>query len=107
MGCTPRRFASVLNEHKPHIIHFSGHGSPNGEIILVDDNLVDGNRVPKPISPEALRRLFQVVANSTKVVLLNACYSQIQAEAIKDFVDCVIGMNSEKPSEKGGGQQNE
>ena len=24
----------VFNEHKPHIVHFSGHGSSEGEIIL-------------------------------------------------------------------------
>ena len=23
--------------HQPHIVHFSGHGSPAGEIILEDD----------------------------------------------------------------------
>ncbi|RLI49373.1 MAG: hypothetical protein DRP09_20700 [Candidatus Thorarchaeota archaeon] len=91
----PDDLLQMLNEHKPHIVHFSGHGSPSGEIILVDENVINGNRNPKPVSPEALRRLFQVVADNVRVVLLNACYSRIQAEAIKDFVDCVIGMNSE------------
>ena len=91
----PDDLLQMLNEHKPHIVHFSGHGSPSGEIILLDGNVINGNRIPKPVSPEALRRLFQVVTDNVRVVLLNACYSRIQAEAIKDFVDCVIGMNSE------------
>jgi hypothetical protein len=34
----PDDLLQLLNEHKPHIVHFSGHGSPTGEIVLVDDN---------------------------------------------------------------------
>ena len=76
----------LLNEHRPEIVHFSGHGETNG-IILADDN-----RDAKLVPTTALRVLFQTV-NSVRVVLLNTCFSRIQAEAISDVVDCVIGMN--------------
>lgn len=90
----PDDLLQKLNEHKPHIVHFSGHGSPSGEIILVDENLVNGKRVPKPVSPAAIKALFQALKGNIQVVLLNACYSRIQAEAIREVIDCVIGMNS-------------
>lgn len=48
----------------------------------------------KLVSTEALARLFGVFkAGEIECVLLNACYSEVQATAIHQFVDCVIGMN--------------
>src|SRR5262245_35272845 len=38
-----------LNQHKPYVVHFSGHGSATEEIILLDK---DGS--PKPVSKAAL-----------------------------------------------------
>jgi hypothetical protein len=90
----PDDLLQTFNEHKPHIVHFSGHGSPSGEIILVDENLVNGKRVSKSVSPVAIKALFQTFKDNVQVVLLNACYSRIQAEAIRDVIDCVIGMNT-------------
>ena len=34
----PDDLIQALNEHKPQIVHFSGHGSEMGEIVLMDDN---------------------------------------------------------------------
>lgn len=77
----------ALLEHKPHIVHFSGHGSATGELIVVDDA-----GQSKPISKDALVHLFRTLRDNIRVVLLNACYSQIQADAISSVVDCTIGM---------------
>ncbi len=77
-----------LNQHRPHIVHFSGHGSSTGEIILVDNS---GS--PKAVSTQALKALFTTLKDNIRVVLLNACYSDIQAKAIVEVIDCVIGMN--------------
>ncbi|MEB3282186.1 MAG: tetratricopeptide repeat protein [Lyngbya sp.] len=79
-----------LNEYKPHIVHFSGHGSNTGEIILLDKN----DRV-QAVSTEAIKELFSTVSkDNIKVVVWNACYSKILAEAITEYIDCVIGMNT-------------
>lgn len=80
----------ALLEHKPHIVHFSGHGSSEGELIVVDDN----GRA-KPVSKEALVQLFKTLRDNIRIVLLNACYSSRQAEAIASTIDCTIGMNKE------------
>ncbi|MBW4521006.1 MAG: CHAT domain-containing protein [Scytolyngbya sp. HA4215-MV1] len=79
----------ALLDHRPQIVHFSGHGT--GEKGLVLEN--DAGKV-QLVSTEALAGLFGIFeTGEIECVLLNACYSEIQATAIHQFVDCVIGMN--------------
>jgi hypothetical protein len=85
----PDDLLQALNQHRPHIVHFSGHGSSTGEIILVDNS---GN--PKPVTTQALKALFTTLKDNIRVVVLNACYSQLQARAITEVIDCAIGMNA-------------
>lgn len=85
----PDDLIQSLNEYRPQIVHFSGHGSSIGEIVLVDEL---GN--VKPISPKALKTLFATLKDNIRVVILNACYSRIQSEAITEVIDCAIGMNT-------------
>lgn len=76
-----------LNQYRPHVVHFSGHGSPHDQIVLMDHN-----RQARPVSGEALRKLFSALRDNIRVVILNACYSHTQAQAIAEQVECVIGM---------------
>jgi len=76
-----------MNEYKPNIVHFSGHGTRNGEIILVDYD-----KKLKFVRSEALKALFEAIRGNVRVVVLNACYTHHQALAISQVVDCVIGM---------------
>jgi len=78
----------LLMRYEPDIVHFSGHGSSTGEIILDE-----GNGRGHPVSPQALSRLFTILKDNIRCVVLNACFSQIQAEAIAEHIDCVVGMN--------------
>ena len=84
----PDDLLQLLNQHRPQIVHFSGHGSKSGEIILVDSR---GEK--KPVNPAAIKALFQTLKANIRVVILNACYSKMQAEAITQVIDCAIGMN--------------
>jgi hypothetical protein len=77
-----------LLRHKPHIVHFSGHGTQSSEIVL-QDNL--GNSQPVPT--ETLRSLFFTLKDNIRCVVLNACYSEKQALAIAEHIECVIGMS--------------
>ena len=45
------------------------------------------------IQPEALAALFKRFTNQVNCVVLNACYSEIQAKAIAKHIKYVIGMN--------------
>lgn len=85
----PDDLLQYLNEHKPQIVHFSGHGYRSGEILLVDNN-----GIPKSVSVKAIQALFTTLKDNIRLVLLNACYSKIQAQAITEVIDCVIGMNT-------------
>ena len=76
-----------LVTYQPHIVHFLGHGTGEQGLVL-EDSRGRSQRVPT----RALSRLFQQVV-SVECVLLNACYSDTQGQAISQFVSCVIGMN--------------
>jgi hypothetical protein len=84
----PDDLLQYLNQYRPQIVHFSGHGSPVGDIILVGD---DGSE--KPVSPQALKVLFTTLKDNIQIVVLNACYSRVQAEAICEVIDYVVGMD--------------
>lgn len=84
----PDDLIQFLSQHKPHVVHFSGHGSKASEIILLDKN-----RLPKPVDKEALAALFQALKGQIRIVFLNACYTQPQAEAIVREIDCAVGMS--------------
>jgi hypothetical protein len=78
----------LLLRYKPDIVHFSGHGSALSEIVLED---ASGNS--HPVSVRALSSLFSVLKDNIKCVVLNACYSEQQAQAIAQSIECVVGMS--------------
>jgi hypothetical protein len=84
----PDDLLQALLEEKPHIVHFSGHGTGTSEIILSDQL-----GQPRPVSKSALESLFRILKDNVRVVVLNACSTRPQAEAIAETIDCVIGMN--------------
>lgn len=79
----------ALLRHKPHIVHFCGHGEEEG--LMVEDDVGKC----KLVGPEALAGLFKLFTeppNQIECVLLNACYSDNQAKAIACHIPYVIGM---------------
>ena len=84
----PRDISKAILDFKPHIVHFSGHGTETGNLCFEDEL----GKV-KPVTPKALTALFRLVARQVNCVVLNACYSDVQAEAIVEHISCVIGMN--------------
>jgi len=44
------------------------------------------------VTARALAMLSKATAASTRVVVLNACYSEPQADTLGNVVDCVVGM---------------
>jgi len=98
-----------LNELSPMIIHFSGHGH-GGTVgrsstslrhvrIGSGDNeigsgicLQDEHGNPRIVTSRALKKMIKAAAASARVVVLNACYSSSQANALRTVVDAVVGM---------------
>lgn len=86
----PRDLRETLLRHEPQILHFSGHGSPTKGIVLEDNT---GHT--QLVSTDALAALLRIIKDNLRIVVLNACYSSLQAEAISQIVDFTIGMNKE------------
>lgn len=85
----PRDIQQAMLDSKPQIVHFSGHGI--GEEGLVFEDL-DGQI--KLISSDALADLAKIFSGrGLECIVLNACYSKFQAEAIVQHIPYVIGMS--------------
>jgi hypothetical protein len=77
----------ALLDTKPSIVHFSGHGSSDGALIFEDSS----GRAQKAL-PAALTDLFGELGDTVECVVLNACFSESQAQGIGRHVPYVIGM---------------
>ena len=78
----------AMLDHKPSIVHFCGHGEGEAGIALETD---DGDT--RLVGAEALAGLFKLFSPHIECVLLNACYSEVQAAAVSLHIPYVIGMN--------------
>jgi Protein kinase domain/CHAT domain len=84
-----RDIYQAMLDFRPQIVHFSGHGAGQDGLVFED---VTGQE--KLVSSEALADLFKLFSNrGVECVVLNACYSKFQAEAIAQHIDYVIGMS--------------
>lgn len=97
-----------LNALRPTVIHFSGHGGsgspvatgpPSRDVVAAEDAddragiyLQDATGAPQLVTAGALTSLIESAAPATRIVVLNACYSDAHAEALCRVVDCVVGM---------------
>ncbi|GBO51562.1 hypothetical protein APA_526 [Pseudanabaena sp. lw0831] len=84
----PRDIQQAMLDFKPQIIHFSGHGADEDGLVFED---INGQS--KLIGGEDLADLFDLFSDRIECVVLNACYSETQAEAIRQNIKYVIGMN--------------
>jgi hypothetical protein len=106
----PQDLQRAILDSNPHIVHFSGHGHGSEDEPLSSQSSRDLGTMPEAASPteglvledesgqaklvraEALAGLFALFTDQVKCVLLNACYSAVQAEEIVQHIPYVIGM---------------
>lgn len=74
---------------KPRVLHFSGHGGRDSGIFLEAE---DGSS--RPLAAARLANLLRQFNERLRCVVLNACYSAEQADAIAEHIDCVVGMSA-------------
>ena len=79
----------AINEVNPDIIHFSGHGSFEGDLVF-EDHLGKTKAVPV----EAMTQTISTVSDKVRFIFFNACFSSVQAQEIVEHVEATIGMNS-------------
>jgi len=102
-----------LRRLKPTVVHFSGHGGqrsadtvvpgkPSRDINLDTDPV--GRQRPNGlffqgadgqaqlVTGQALQDTFGAAGASVQLIVLSACHSDQQADALRTYVDCVVGM---------------
>jgi hypothetical protein len=82
-----RDLRRALLDENPQIVHFCGHANVEGL------NVEDEKGKTVLANPEALAGLFKQFPG-IECVLLNACYSEVQAKAIHQHGVYVIGMGN-------------
>ncbi|WP_017297082.1 CHAT domain-containing protein [Nodosilinea nodulosa] len=93
LAVRPRDVQRAMLEETPQIVHFSGHGDGAEGLVFEDET-----GQAKLVSGTALAGLFELFADSNNIpdpvhcVVLNGCYSAVQAEAIAEHVPYVVGM---------------
>jgi CHAT domain len=113
-AAAPLDLLEELRRLRPTVVHFSGHGSPGTtgasrpDSSSHPDGATDSTSLgtesrhglifqgadgqPQLVSTEALEETFGAAGASVRLVVLNACYSELQATALLAHVDCVVGM---------------
>ena len=107
---TSKDIRRALLNCNPQIVHFSGHGVGIAELdapltasrdiglisekatepegLLIEDETGHSHLV----STDAIAHLFSLFSDEIECVVLNACYSAAQAEAIAQHIPYVVGM---------------
>src|SRR5262249_10855634 len=91
VGARPNDLSRTMLNSYPAVVHFSGHGSGPGGLILEDE----GGR-SRLVPTDGLTRLFRLFADrGLECVVLNSCLSAEQAAEIVRHVPYVVGMTHE------------
>ncbi|MBW4516789.1 MAG: CHAT domain-containing protein [Timaviella obliquedivisa GSE-PSE-MK23-08B] len=85
-----RDIRRALLRNEPQIVHFCGHGYGLDGLAVETD---DGKTHLFPT--EALAELFKLFKNQVECVVLNACFSEVQARAISQHIPYVVGMSQD------------
>ncbi|MCI5225668.1 MAG: hypothetical protein D3918_03180 [Candidatus Electrothrix sp. AX2] len=86
LAVRPRDLMQEMHNECPDYVQFSGHGAENG--IFLEQN----NGKPHFVSNSALEALFKYF-KKVQCVVLNCCYSEIQAQTIAAHIPYVIGTS--------------
>src|SRR5439155_3877432 len=112
----PMDLLRELRKLRPTVVHFSGHGqkAPAASVTSggASGNNIHGSAQPSHasaaagglyfqaadgraqlVSASAIEQTFGAAGPSVRLVVLNACYSAAQADALLAHVDCVVGMS--------------
>lgn len=84
----PLDILQAINECKPRIVHFSGHGSMEGDLVFQD-----AAGATRLVSTAALVQTM-TTDSDIQLVFFNACYTSIQAQEIVRHVSAAIGMST-------------
>jgi CHAT domain-containing protein len=78
-----------INDHRPHIVHFSGHGG-GGSVFLEDGSVDDPKSTELPF--DLLVEVMAATDTPPTLLVLNACDTLYGAEVILPAVPVVVAM---------------
>ena len=82
---------TALQEHEPHILHISSHGDKDGSLKFEGSLDDDDDGV---VSKAQLLRMLKALRDNLRMVLINACHSEVIVRDIPPNIDVAIGMNT-------------
>ena len=85
----PLDILQAINELNPDVVHFCGHGSQDGDLVLEN---ADGTA--KPVTKEAIAQTIMTSSDKVHLLFFNACFSFEQAQAVTEYIDAAIGMTT-------------
>jgi O-acetyl-ADP-ribose deacetylase (regulator of RNase III) len=86
----PDDILSWLLRYQPHVVHFAGHASENGEIVLESES-----GEPALVPVDAIGELVHGTCPDLRFVVLNACFSLSGAEQLLNQAGCVVGTTAQ------------
>jgi hypothetical protein len=78
-----------INRHKPHMVQFSGHGTPDGILMM------GPSRRSQPLAADRLIQMLKWSGEDLRIVFFNICDSEEHARAAAQVVDGAIGMRGD------------
>lgn len=78
----------AINETNPTIIHFSGHGTDTGELVLQnpDDS-------PNFVSADSISAAIATASSTIRLIFFNTCFSETQASSVVAHIEAAIGTS--------------
>jgi formylglycine-generating enzyme required for sulfatase activity len=110
LAATPSELRRALLDVEPHILHFSGHGAGEQGLLFVSDESAgalyrsEGGEVRATpsqtneirfVPAEPLAKLLGLCEEHLECVVLNACYSDVQGNAIAAYIPITIGTRDQ------------
>ena len=110
LAATPSELRRALLDVEPHVLHFSGHGAGEQGLLFVSDESAsaiyrsEGGEVRsrststneiKFVPAQPLANLLKLCDEHLECVVLNACYSDVQGNAISTNSPFTIGMRDQ------------
>ena len=88
----PSDVQRLLMIYRPHIVHFSGHGSKRQKLIL-DGTPGRGKRSARQglVAKQGLVEALSLYRRHVRLVFLNACYTRTHARSLAKVIDYSVG----------------
>jgi len=84
----PRDITQALIDFQPHFVHFAGHGGGEEGSFAAEDDIGYAHVIPV----DGLVKAFKAVGRDVRCVIVNACRTELLAQALAAVVPYVIGM---------------